>query len=166
MRSRQCRTFGQGVDRVFAPRSGTEDMIAEGDFNHRSELEASAFSDEQAAALARAIEGFSRAAIEEVEARMNADLKMAIQRGDAELKAAMVDNRASFERTVREQTKWFIITSSACAARWRLSSVSSFTRSASNSRKTGRWKQRPFFCCQDIDKSFPQTCWRHDMPSA
>ena len=48
---------------------------------------------------------------------MNADLKMAIQRGDAELKAAMVDNRASFERTVREQTKWFIITRfSLCSA--------------------------------------------------
>ena len=50
----------------------------------------------QAAALTRAIEAVATAKAELVEARMNKDLETDVERSDA-----------SFEKTAREQTRWF-----------------------------------------------------------
>ena len=58
-------------------------------------LKEAGFSEVQAAALTRAIEAVATAKAELVEARMNKDLETIIERSDA-----------SFEKTVREQTRW------------------------------------------------------------
>ena len=59
-------------------------------------LKEAGFSEVQAAALTRAIEAVATAKAELVEARMNKDLETVVER-----------TNASFEKTVREQTRWF-----------------------------------------------------------
>jgi hypothetical protein len=58
-------------------------------------LKEAGFSQVQAAALTRAIEAVATAKAELVEARMNKDLETVVER-----------TNASFEKTVREQTRW------------------------------------------------------------
>ena len=58
-------------------------------------LKEAGFSETQAAALTRAIEAAATAKAELVEARMNKDLETVVER-----------TNASFEKTVREQTRW------------------------------------------------------------
>ena len=58
-------------------------------------LKEAGFSEVQAAALTRAIEAAATAKAELVEARMNKDLETVVER-----------TNASFEKTVREQTRW------------------------------------------------------------
>jgi hypothetical protein len=58
-------------------------------------LKEAGFSEVQAAALTRAIEAVATAKAELVEARMNKDLETVVER-----------TNASFEKTVREQTRW------------------------------------------------------------
>jgi hypothetical protein len=58
-------------------------------------LKEAGFSEVQAAALTRAIEAIATAKAELVEARMNKDLETVVER-----------TNASFEKTVREQTRW------------------------------------------------------------
>jgi hypothetical protein len=58
-------------------------------------LKEAGFSEPQAAALTRAIEAAATAKAELVEARMNKDLETVVER-----------TNASFEKTVREQTRW------------------------------------------------------------
>ena len=72
------------------------------------------FSDTQAAALTRAIEAAATAKAELVEARMNKDLAAIIERSDAKLEASNARFEASnakleaaFEKTARDQTRWF-----------------------------------------------------------
>jgi hypothetical protein len=52
--------------------------------------------------LTRAIEAAATAKAELVEARMNKDLETIIERSDAKFERS----NASFEKTVREQTRW------------------------------------------------------------
>jgi hypothetical protein len=65
-------------------------------------LKEAGFSEVQAAALTRAIEAAATAKAELVEARMNKDLETIIERSDAKFERS----NASFEKTVREQTRW------------------------------------------------------------
>jgi len=65
-------------------------------------LKEAGFSETQAAALTRAIEAAATAKAELVEARMNKDLETIIERNAA----AIERSNASFEKTVREQTRW------------------------------------------------------------
>jgi hypothetical protein len=72
------------------------------------------FSEAQAAALTRAIEAAATAKAELVEARMNKDLAAIIERSDAKLEASNARFEASnakleaaFEKTARDQTRWF-----------------------------------------------------------
>ena len=58
-------------------------------------LKEAGFSEVQAAALTRAIEAVATAKAELVDARMNKDLETVVER-----------TNASFEKTVREQTRW------------------------------------------------------------
>jgi hypothetical protein len=58
-------------------------------------LKEAGFSEVQAAALTRTIEAVATAKAELVEARMNKDLETVVER-----------TNASFEKTVREQTRW------------------------------------------------------------
>jgi hypothetical protein len=58
-------------------------------------LKEAGFSEMQAAALTRAIEAAATAKAELVEARMNKDLETVVER-----------TNASFEKTVRERTRW------------------------------------------------------------
>ena len=58
-------------------------------------LKEAGFSETHAAALTRAIEAAATAKAELVEARMNKDLETVVER-----------TNASFEKTVREQTRW------------------------------------------------------------
>ena len=58
-------------------------------------LKEAGFSEVQAAALTRAIEAAATAKAELVEARMNKDLETVVER-----------TNASFEKTVRERTRW------------------------------------------------------------
>jgi hypothetical protein len=58
-------------------------------------LKEAGFSEVQAAALTRAIEAVATAKAELVEARMNKVLESVVER-----------TNASFEKTVREQTRW------------------------------------------------------------
>ena len=76
-------------------------------------LKEAGFSEAQAAALTRAIEAAATAKAELVEARMNKDLAAIIERSDpkfeqinAQTNARLEANNASFEKTVREQTRW------------------------------------------------------------
>ena len=59
-------------------------------------LKEAGFSEVQAAALTRAIEAAATAKAELVEARMNKDLETVVER-----------TNASFEKTARDQTRWF-----------------------------------------------------------
>jgi hypothetical protein len=65
-------------------------------------LKEAGFSEVQAAALTRAIEAAATIKAELVEARMNKDLETIIERSDAKFERS----NASFEKTVREQTRW------------------------------------------------------------
>lgn len=83
-------------------------------------LKAADFPDNQATALARAIEAFTAAQAQELETRMNQDLARTVERSDSKFEqliakfeqmtvksdAKFHETNAALEKTMREQTRW------------------------------------------------------------